>query len=185
MPYLHWATSGKEFDHRTAVVRELAEKFKDPLYVRPTPEEIDAEKDKSTKLKIIRAFLHPTDDKCLHIRRTLDQYYYSTMSDADERTVSQVVYRFAKKQHNKKLEEAAKEKDRQRERRERLKLDRPPEPSFRSSQNRVTIIRQPSDTDSQEESRAKAEWDPPKVMMVNQLWLWIIDGGAFRKPSHS
>jgi hypothetical protein len=175
MPYLHWATSGEALDHRYSVIRELAEKFRDPFYRRPTPEEIERELDQSTKLKIIRAFLQPKNDKCLHIRRTLDQYYYSTLPDADERTIDQVVYKFAKKQHNRKMEETEKAKQKELER---------SESSLRSSRSGLDAEIEPIGTDAQDEKRVEASWDPPRVMMVNQLWMWIIDGGEYEKPSH-
>jgi hypothetical protein len=38
--------------------------------------------------------------------------------------------------------------------------------------------------DAQEVKRVEASWDPPKVMMVNQLWMWIIDGGKLYRASH-
>jgi hypothetical protein len=167
MPYLHWATSGDSLDHRNAVIKELAQEFRNPFYRRPTPEEIDAEGEITTKMKILRAFLHPKNDRCLHIRRTLDQYYYSTLVDADERTVDQVVYKFAKKQHFKIKQE---EKDREIEKRERRKWEKS-ESSLRSSRSWVQVEMETGETAMQDETRAEVSWDPPKVMMVNQLWM--------------
>jgi hypothetical protein len=180
MPYLHWTTSGDDLDHRNFVINELAEKFRDPGYKRPTPEDIEAENEKTMKMKILRAFLHPTNDRCLHIRRTLDQYYYSTLPDADERTVDQVVYKFAKKQHNKQIEEAARakeeEKKRATERRERSKWEMS-ESSLGSSRSFPRRGMEFEDPEEEDKKRVDVSWDPPKVMMVNQLWMWIIDGG--------
>jgi hypothetical protein len=187
MPYLHWATSGDRLDRRIALIRELADKFKDPQYKRPTPEEIEAEEDDTIKLKILRAFLDPRNDRCLHVRRTLDQYYYSTLTDADERTVSQIVYKFAKKQHRRKIEEAEKTKQEEKRRKaewmERRKWERS-ESSLRSSRSRVDPEIDVAVMDAQEVKRVEASWDPPKVMMVNQLWMWIIDGGKLYRASH-
>jgi hypothetical protein len=28
-----------------------------------------------------------------------------------------------------------------------------------------------------EKALEEPDWDPPKVMMMNQLWMWVIDGG--------
>jgi hypothetical protein len=173
MPYLHWTTSGDDLDHRNAVIKELTEKFKDPSYERPTPSEIDAEDEKTTKMKILRAFLHPKNDRCLHIRRTLDQYYYSTLTDADERTEDQVVYKFAKKQHNKHIEE---EKKRATEMRERSKWDMSGS-SWGSSRSFPAKQMAIDYSEEQDEKRVEVSWDPPKVIMVNQLWMWIIDSG--------
>jgi hypothetical protein len=178
MPYLHWASSGPGLDHWNAVIKELADKFKNPFYRRPTPAMIELE-ETTLKMKILRAYLHPKNDRCLHVRRTLDQYYYSTLTDADERTVDQVVYRFAMKQHRRKMEEAAKavqeEKERGREQRERRMYERL-ESSSRSSRSGVVLDEEPEDV-----QQVEASWNPPKVMMVNQLWLWIIDGGEFHR----
>jgi len=171
MPYLHWATSGESLDHRNAVVKELTEKFQNPFYRRPTLEEIEVE-ETTIKMKILRAFLNPTNDRSLHLRRTLDQYYYSNLADANERTVNQVVYKFAKKQHNKRLDaaEIAKEQEKEKARREREKWEEDyagwPWPSRRRSLMEM-----------EETVERDVSWDPPKVMMVNQLWMWVIDGG--------
>jgi hypothetical protein len=179
MPYLHWATTGEALDLRYSVIKELAEKFRDPSYRRPTPEEIDGGREQSAELKLIRAFLQPKNDKCLHIRRTLDQYYYSTLPDADERTIDQVVYKYAKKQHNLKLEEARKEQ----EENERRQSERSAS-SLLSIGSRMNAEVEPIATDVQEQELVEASWDPPRVMMVNQLWMWIIDGGEYEKRLH-
>ncbi len=174
MPYLHWASSGPDLDHWNTVIKELADKFRNPFYKRPTPAMIELE-ETNLKMKILRAYLHPKNDRCLHVRRTLDQYYYSTLTDADERTEDQVVYKFAMKQHRRKMEEAAKavqeEKKWGREQRERRMYERL-ESSSHSSRSGVLLDEEPEDVE-----QVEASWNPPKVIMVNQLWLWIIDGG--------
>jgi hypothetical protein len=190
MPFLHWATSGPSFDHRSAVIKQLAEEFKDPDYERPSIEQIKA-LETSTKMRILQAFLHPVADSCLHIRRTLDQYYYSTIADADERTSDQVVYKFAKKQHEKVMEEEKKalERRKKKKREERRMRRRPSKVSRRSSSGSFGLseieIEMESEIDSDREmqmpyGKQQASWDPPKIMMVNQLWMWIIDGGECR-----
>lgn len=189
MPYLHWATSGPKFDHRNAVIKKLAEDFKDPDYQRPSCEEI-RNTEVSPKMQVLRAFLHPAKDSCLHIRRTLDQYYYSTV-DADERTEDQVVYKFAKKQHNRIIEEDKKAEIRRRKKEEERLEERERERNLRErkgsrggSSMEFEVVEVEYNTDSDEESenpyrkRREPPWDPPKVMMVNQLWMWIIDGGG-------
>jgi len=191
MPYLHWTTSGDDFDHRNAVIKELTEKFKDPGYKRPMAEDIEALGWTSTEIKLIRAFLQPKNDRCLHIRRTLDQYYYSTSTAADERTVDQIVYKFAMKQHRKQLEEAERAqqamKIREREWREDMKWETTKwdsaESSSHSGRSRVATASDSTGRRTrheQGERRVEASWDPPKVIMVNQLWMWIIDGGGFQ-----
>lgn len=168
------------------MIKELAKKFKDGPYRRPLIEDIE-EKETTTKMKILRAFLHPDKDRCLHIRRTLDQYYYSTLTDADERTNDQVVYRFAMKQHKRILEEEMeaknREKERERDRRENMKYDGYDQSE--SSRHSSWVHVEEDDTDDSGIPGDQAEekepsWNPPKVMMVNQLWMWIIDGGKFK-----
>jgi hypothetical protein len=166
MPYLHWATSGESLNHRNEVIKRLDEEFKDRDYQRPSYEDIER-MESLMKMRVLRAFLYPIGDRCLHIRRTLDQYYYSTLTEADERTEDQVVYKFAKKQHRKRMEEEAKAKEREREKVRKVQ-------TLRGSQNSLKTT---DEREKQEKKKVEPSWDPPKVMMVNQLWMWIVDGG--------
>ena len=45
--------------------------------------------------RLIRTYLH--EKPSMHVRRTLDQYYYHTMKDTSFRDEDQVVFRYAKK----------------------------------------------------------------------------------------
>jgi hypothetical protein len=60
------------------LIRSLAKAFKDESYYRLGYEDVDKMKI-VPKFKIIKAFLFLENDRCLHIRRTLDQFYYSTL----------------------------------------------------------------------------------------------------------
>lgn len=86
--------------------------------------------------------------------------------------MTQVVYNFAKKQHSRRIEEAVKEKQEDKENNrdamERRKWEIP-ESSSQSNKSWAGV--------EVAEKQVEAPWDPPKVMMVNQLWMWIIDGG--------
>ena len=104
MPYLDWTTSGHSLDHREVVIEELFNKLRYCFDERLALEEIATEDNLETK--ILLAFLYPSNDCSLHIPRTLDQYYYSASTNANKRTTNQVVYKFAKKQYKRKLEEA-------------------------------------------------------------------------------
>lgn len=75
--------------------------------------------------KLIQNYLH--EKHFMHIRRTLDQYYYHTMKDTSLRDEDQVVYRYAKKMWPKEKE---------------------------------TNL---------------------NILMVDQLWMWILDGGKHIK----
>lgn len=189
MPFLHWATSGANFKHRDSVIKQLAEEFKDSDYQRPSLETIN-QLESAPKMRVLRSFLHPAKDSCLHIRRTLDQYYYSTVEDADERTEDQVVYKFAKKQHHRLMEEKLKaearrkkkEKEQESNRARSLGESRKRHSRTDSSESSSKFAFEVDSSveiedESSQKSRNEQSWDPPKVMMVNQLWMWIVDGG--------
>jgi hypothetical protein len=194
MPYLHWATSGKYFDERSDLVEKLASAFKSPTYRRPSPSAIELSEpemdgpsfSKTLKRRIMRAFLHPekmddprSKDLYLHIRRTLDQFYYSTVRDADARTKDQVVYKFAMKQDKKEREYTVSDTEHDTEhdseqsgseiQDEKYKLN----PSGKSDKPQDTGS---SERNDQHNPQDHVPWDPPKVLMVNQLWLWVLNG---------
>jgi len=185
MPFLHWATSGRSFDERSALIETLSKEFKDPNYKRPSAQDIkdleDEPKGKEFskfKRRLMRAFLHPDQrnpdkkDRYLHVRRTLDQFYYSTLPDADARTTDQVVYKFAMKQHEKE------EKRRSHE-----------EHKVRFLEIEKGITEQPDEIEPEIETHDHHEpqipWDPPKVIMVNQLWMWVLKGHYGGKSIHN
>jgi hypothetical protein len=186
MPYLHWATTGPKFDRRNAVIKTLAKQFKDPDYQRSSCEEI-TQTEVSQEMRVLRAFLYPVGDSCLHIQGTLDQYYYSTVDDADDWTEDQVVYRFAKKQHHRMQEEGKKAEVRRKKKEQERLRERERERHLRegngSRGGSSMDFEVESNADSNKESnnpyqnKRDPSWDPPKVMAVNQLWMWIIDGG--------
>lgn len=175
MPYIHWATSGNLMTERNTLIRSLAKAFKIEGYHRPKYEVVD-KMDIAPKLKMMKAFLFPENDRCLHIRRTLDQFYYSTLPQAlaDERTTDQVVYRFAMKQQQKHVEEARKSEKKI----SKITEEEPGKASFDDRESlksqKIQIIEQ--EIREQQKRNEEPPWDPPKVMMVNQLWMWVIDG---------
>jgi hypothetical protein len=154
-----------------ALIRSLTKAFKTEGYCRPSYKDVD-KMNIAPSLKIMTAFLFPDNDRCLHIPRTLDQFYYSTLSQArtDERTIDQVVYRFAMKQHHSKVEEE-RQSDRKSDRLEEKKHENDPMHKFSTEDDRS------SKSQKFEKRSESPPWDPPKVMMVNQLWMWIVDGG--------
>ena len=94
MPYLHWETEDN-LDEMKEIIKdhEMAKSGK------PTDGKNDTRKKKSSdyfKLQgLVRAYL---DDKHpLHIRRTLDQFYYHTLKDTDVRDKDQTGSRYHRK----------------------------------------------------------------------------------------
>lgn len=123
MPFLHYETNAgrksiaRAIDSATLCRKLLSEGGKGSA---------DEEK-RSPDEKLIHTYLH--EKPYMHIRRTLDQYYYHTMKDTTERDEDQVVYRYAKKMW-------------------------------------------PEEHESVH-----------NILMVDQLWLWILDGGKLAKCS--
>lgn len=123
MPFLHYETNAgrksiaRAIDSATLCRKLLSEGGKGSA---------DEEK-RSPDEKLIHTYLH--EKPYMHIRRTLDQYYYHTMKDTTERDEDQVVYRYAKKMW-------------------------------------------PEEHESVH-----------NILMVDQLWLWILDGGKLVKCS--
>jgi hypothetical protein len=122
----------------------------------------------SMDMKILRVFLTSVEERCLHLPKTLTQYYYVTLADADESFQDQVVYKFALKQHSRRMEKERREGGqhgaRARERMERVKWERP-ESLFRPREevqdDNTAYVKE------RESARAAAvSWDPPKVIMV-------------------
>ncbi|CZR66557.1 uncharacterized protein PAC_16458 [Phialocephala subalpina] len=179
MPYIHWATSGNLMTERNTLIRSLAKAFKAKDYHRPDYEEVDKMKI-PPKLKMMKAFLFPENDRCLHIRRTLDQFYYSTLPQAlaDERTIDQVVYRFATKQQQKYREEKARGAKRKTPKTTETESGKTSFDDRNSLKSRTIQVATKEIHEQQEgdEELDEPDWDPPKVMMVNQLWMWVIDG---------
>jgi hypothetical protein len=85
MPYLHW-----EWQEELDVIKNTIEAIgKCPESTKPKSQSLNATQ------KLLWAYLnnkHP-----LHIRRTLDQYYYHTLKDTEARDKSQTVSRYYEK----------------------------------------------------------------------------------------
>lgn len=117
MPFLHYETNGGRKSLATAIENATKSRLERKSHnegEKSTPDE-----------KLIQTYLH--EKHCMHIRRTLDQYYYHTMKDTSARDEDQVVYRYAKK-----MWPEVKESD-------------------------------------------------LNILMVDQLWLWILGGGKHYK----
>ncbi len=91
MPYLGWEHSDAQ-KQMTSVIKDV--------YKNPKTKEYDRKLDTISRLscgndeEMLRADLHGTLP--IHIRRTLDQYFYYNLSDTQARDKDQVVYRYTK-----------------------------------------------------------------------------------------
>lgn len=116
MPFLHYETNAG----RKSIARAIDSATQNRKFLS------EGEKG-SPDEELIHTYLH--EKPYMHIRRTLDQYYYHTMKDTTERDEDQVVYRYAKKMW-------------------------------------------PEEHESVH-----------NILMVDQLWLWILDGGKIVERS--
>lgn len=81
MPYLHFETDDRRY-RMSRVIRETLSSEDNPVRKSPSPDEL-----------LVRAHVHSSTQ--LHIRRTLDQFYYHSI-DTERRDRDQVVYRYCK-----------------------------------------------------------------------------------------
>lgn len=115
---------------------------------------------------LLESYLYPQENTGLHPSRTLDQYYYSALSDTSRRDVDQVVRRYqaraAAAQCRHEAEQAVIKKEQEEisvgvskkmRKFEQSKLD-----------ERNLTLHWEDDPDSQ-------------ICMVDQLWLWVLDDG--------
>jgi hypothetical protein len=105
----------------------------------------------STEQKLIWQYLFSSADLPLHIRRTLDQFGYPILEDTNERDLDQVVFKWAKDATDKL----------------RKRLEKSGVGPFNAQlQTRPSIG----------DNLIMGE-DAYKVLMVDQLWCWIINEG--------
>lgn len=102
MPFLHWDLENFRYkreiivkdldDQRSKDLDDLKNKRKTVVGVEAASDEDASDDDWNDEQKLLRAYL--TNDHPLHIRRTLDQYYYHTLADTSQRDKDQVVSRY-------------------------------------------------------------------------------------------
>ena len=118
---------------------------------RARPVDTNVANGKSMESKLIWQYL--TSNLPLHCRRTLDQFGYPSLRNTAVRDADQVLYK-----------------------RTRINKDSPSLQRETAMQHLKhigrSVGRQASVTGAQEDVVAK-------VLMVDQLWLWVLDGGEF------
>jgi hypothetical protein len=125
MPYLHWDTAASN-DKRSETIKWVTEGRQPGRMpdIRAEPEFINS--------KLIAKYLehgaYHENGGNLHVRRSLDQFYYDTQIQTDERDKDQIVFKYTRDN-----EKALKKK--------------------------------------------------PVVMMVDQLWVWVLEDANIRKSS--
>ena len=149
IPYLHW-DSFTNLQRRAALIKRRLEQ------THPRPIAKDVTLGRSLEHKLIWQYL--LSDRPVHCRRTLDQYGYPSLRNTAVRDGDQILYKRTKAEVD---PSPPKE---------------PPRPTFkpkhRSSPGRRSVAAGAGMDGS--EGAGSAD-DAAKVLMVDQMWLWIID----------
>jgi hypothetical protein len=123
------------------------------------------------ELLLLYYYTKPEDPKGLHVSRTLDQYYYSALSDTLCRDMDQVVRRYQAKR--------LKEDDKRRNERDRdektQKMDESDQLHLGSKYNKKRKKKMEGKKNRKMKDFRYQDDPEAKIGMVDQLWLWIID----------
>lgn len=198
MPYISWMNWPEKQDDRTT--KDAKEKHGTKVesagtkVVEDIPHEEPNESNKrDAKEKTDRREQEQSEgstpakpNAAIHPYLTLDQYYYVSLEDTTKRDNDQVLGRYIRK--NKKWKEEARKDDIGRKEKENeggSKKDVDKHESrgvdVRSSQDQNSKI--PGQGNEQEMPNNRDEKDTGQILIVNQLWLWVLDEGMFCKIS--
>lgn len=97
-----------------------------------------------------------TSRQIKHEPITLDQYYYPIIFNTDERDKDQVLSKYLERQHDKRDREKSTD-------------------GSTEQRNKKNAMAANGDTNISHEADEQTK---KKILMVDQLWLWIIDEGA-------
>ena len=153
LPYLHWDTYRRMVKRRDIVKDRLRQGRS-----RPTPEKIG-----TMDLELIVAWKYLGYDPPFHTRRTLDQFGYPNLTDTRARDDDQMLYKMTK--HPSK--------------------EREEKPTHDGRSNRApgdTTREKEDDTNPSSKEDFYKTLKDGKVLMVDQVWLWIVDNC---KSSHN
>lgn len=116
--------------------------------------------------------IHVLTKKPVHKSVTLDQYYYVSLQDTRERDRDQVLVRYYKRlrEHDAKLVDGKKQRAKKEERPKRGQ--KATESSLQTHDHQH--VTQGGDSPTPE---TVANVKPTQILMINQLWLWILDSG--------
>jgi hypothetical protein len=193
MPYIHW----EPYQAQEAVSKLLDEIKEDSLKMRILRRRTIEDQTIPPRTPLsgigsrVDAFADPnltmksSDDKLLtkyvfkrwplHLRRTLDQYYYSYLADTKARDGDQVVMRIWNRDLQRESEDAAKYLQ------SLTKYAGGVTQSKKSQADGTKQVNRKGKT--QEPKVGKVHEDPPlkdensPIVMVDQLWLWVIRKG--------
>ena len=133
MPYIHWeledarnqmASVIKDLQNPEEQIENAAKRFFTSLYQKATEEQPGEEALEATEPDVLLLQDYTLHDPPLHIRRTLDQFYYYMTDDTDARDSDQVISRYV---------------------------------------------------------RRKLPEKPVPIVMIDQLWLWVVNNSKSRR----
>lgn len=118
----------------------------------------------------------------LHIRRTLDQSYFSVVEDTADRDTDQVVYRQTRANTRKEKPEKQQENQKAARSSTSLPATSPHIQQDESTANSNTLGTGPesttsSDTATKSQKKMTKLVGVTRVVMVDQLWMWILGEG--------
>ncbi len=145
LPYLHW-DSFKNLQKRAAIIKRRRQQ----AHTCPIPADIAL--GSSVEHKLI--WQHLASNQSIHYRRTLDQFGDPSLRDISCRAEDQILYK-----------------------RTRTDANASPPKEDEVKQKRRFLGREPSATGADTNSRSKGVTvdEDAKVLMVDQMWLWVID----------
>ena len=148
IPYLHWDTY-RRMVKRRHIVKERLTKGRS----RPTPENIG-----TMDLELVVAWKYLGYDPPFHTRRTLDQFGYPNLSDTRARDDDQMLYKMTKHPPQEKEERPTQD-------------GKPGNAATHSTHEKGDEVNLNLNKDFYKTLK------DGKVLMVDQVWLWIVDNG--------
>lgn len=145
LPYLHW-DSFKNLQKRAKVIKRRREQ----AHARPIAKDVAL--GNSMEHKLIWQYL--TSNRPFHCRRTLDQYGYPSLRNTSVRDGDQILYKRTKSD----VDAPAHKEDKARHRHQLSGRKLGAASASSSSSGGATPVN-----------------DAAKVLMVDQMWLWVID----------
>ncbi|KAK4697238.1 hypothetical protein P7C71_g809, partial [Lecanoromycetidae sp. Uapishka_2] len=155
LPYLHW-DSFRNLQQRAAIIH----KRRQQPHARPVDKEIA--NGKSLEHKLI--WQHLTSAWPVHCRRTLDQYGYPTLRNTAVRDGDQILYKVTKLRSDPETIQAKEPTKKQRRLSKRTPTGKQP-----------SAANENDDTPLFATTLSSVDDGDAKVLMVDQLWLWIVD----------
>ncbi|KAG9245954.1 hypothetical protein BJ878DRAFT_499088 [Calycina marina] len=170
LPYLHFDSYKAIVRRRTIIKRRIRQG-------RSGPVPASVAKLDSLELKVTWQFLG--HDPPINCRRTLDQFGYPSLLDTRARDDDQMLYKMTKQRfaHHDEIYSGVSEEEKKRMD-EIRRLAEEEENSSSSSDSSVNTDDELEDDEEEAESEAEENEEDildGNVLMVDQLWLWIVD----------